>query len=254
MIKIYLLDFTGAEAAQEHRSLLPDFVTSTKNPNLRRERIFSYMLLSFAYREYCLREKADSSCAIRAKRYTSDKPEDLETAGDGSFLPKIERDGYGRPYFECRAFDFNISHDGNMAALVISDAGRVGIDIQRVSDKVSPALKAKTDALFCAGELIKIPCDSSLRNAELQLVGYSETCGIFKTEAKAFAAPDNTDFFYRWTAIEALSKADGRGLALFSRIDEAKENFTLRCALVSDKEGKSYAVSVCKRKGEDNPN
>ena len=103
MIKIYITDFNGAEADGKHLSALPDFIKNTKNPALRREREFSYMLLFYAYGNF---------------------------VSDSGALPNIERDENGKPYFSDGKIDFNISHDKDIAAVVISDEGSVGIDVQ----------------------------------------------------------------------------------------------------------------------------
>ena len=111
MIKTYLLDFSGAEADDFSASLLPSFIQETKNEILRRERFFSYLLLSYVYCE-----------------------------NFGSQMPPIVKDEYGRPYFSGSDVDFNLSHSANLAALVISDEGKVGVDVQKISDNVSEAL------------------------------------------------------------------------------------------------------------------
>ena len=49
MIKIYLLDFSGAAADGVYRTALPSYIENTQNAVLKKERIFSYILLSYAY-------------------------------------------------------------------------------------------------------------------------------------------------------------------------------------------------------------
>lgn len=219
MIKIYLLDFSGAEADGKHLSALPDFIKNTKNPALRREREFSYMLLFYAYGNF---------------------------VSDSGAVPSIERDGNGRPYFSGEKIDFNISHDKDFAAVVISDEGRVGIDIQLRSKNVSQRLIDKIFDIYNNEITSDILNEYDSLNAQIEVLQYSEKEGIFKSRTDIFAVEDSADFFSLWTFIEAISKADGRGLSLFSKILSSEKMFSLRHACVKDKNGNFYALCVCK--------
>ena len=119
MIKIYLFDFSGAEAENFTTSALPEFILQTKNASLRKERFFSYLLLSYAYRE--------------------------NSRGE---MPSIEKDGCGKPKFAGGVMDFSISHTENMAAVIISDEGEVGIDIQKFTSEVSDRLIEKVEKSY----------------------------------------------------------------------------------------------------------
>ena len=233
MIKIYLLDFTGEETPKAKLSSLPVFLEKTKNPHLRRERIFSYMLLCRAYRDVYSGGAEKNFLESGLKEY----PE----------IPEILRDENGRPYFSGTDIDFNISHDGNMAALVISDEGRVGIDIQCVSQKVSAGLKEKISKLFEDKILSDITLGSDSLSGKAWLMNYSDDEGIFDIDDTGRFTSDIRDFFSLWTAYEAISKADGRGISLFSEIDFLKEKFLLKRARVTDKLGNIYALCVCKK-------
>lgn len=221
MIKIYLLDFCGAEAAEKHLSALPSFLYDIKNPRHRRERIFSYLLLSYAYSEW-------------------------QGEGRISPLPEILRDEYGRPHFSDFELDFNLSHDGNMTALVISDEGRVGIDIAEIRDTVSDRLIGMCEEHFKNMHLSTLYSSPDRLAAEVLEMAYSKADGIYKKGEKTVTRVPISDFFSEWTTLEAISKADGRGLALVKKIDFENKEFLLRRAAVTDKGGKAYALCVCK--------
>ena len=228
MIKIYLLDFSGADANRAYRTALPSsihsYIDKTGNDLLKRERFFSYLLLSYAY------EKEFSRA-----------------------LPDIERDGYSRPYFACSCIDFNISHDGEMAAAVLSDEGKVGIDIQLCQAEVSERLIKKTEKIYSE----KIDCikkKSRELEAEIAILRYSEKGEVTYCKGDIIAPLTETDFFLKWTQIEAISKADGRGVSLFSRIDFDSDRFDLKSAKITDKNEKSYALSIAHKKSILNEN
>ena len=210
MIKTYLLDFSGAEADDFSASLLPSFIQETKNEILRRERFFSYLLLSYVYCE-----------------------------NFGSQMPCIEKDGYGRPYFPGSSIDFNLSHSANLAALVISDEGKVGVDVQKISDNVSAALVEKIKKSFSP---------IGARESK-ELVFLSASDGKISV-CDDFVVPFDNDasFFIKWTEREALSKADGRGLSYISKVNI--ENFILISQEFLRVDDSDYVVSVVKQKNQ----
>ena len=255
MIKIYLLDFSGAEAQTESFSALPDFVKNTKNPCLRRQRIFSYMLLFYAYKEYTKKKNVpapslyDNDCLQKEKinSPSSDK-------NSINRIPKVERDRNGRPYFLDLDIDFNLSHDGEMAALVISDEGRVGIDIQRHIEDVSQKLKDKASEIYeNKGIYALLDKDAGL-NAEIECLKYSEGEGLSKENADIVELGQSCDFFSLWTCIEAISKADGGGLSLLSGIDFKDGAFSFLRAGVKDKSKNSYTLFVCAKRSKKQSN
>ena len=222
MIKIFLLDFSGADEDAYRLSALPDFVGETKNSALRREREFAYSLLSYAYRK-CFSED----------------------------MPQIEKTELSRPYFSDKSVDFNLSHNENMVALVISDEGRVGIDVEKISDKISERLKDKVDKLY----LEKL--DIFTQGTE----EISEEIKLFRVEKDGFYESYNADFckyklekevdfFEKWTLIEAISKADGGGISSFSKLNWNIGNVSLKKAVIFDREGGKYALAVIMLKGD----
>jgi 4'-phosphopantetheinyl transferase len=97
----------------------------------------------------------------------------------------IERDRYGRPMIQgndCELVDLNVSRTRSCCALILSRGGRCGIDIE----DVDPAIVSSDLVRFITSDM-----------------------------AEAARIHENpTDFFVRWTQVEAMLKADGRGLSL----------------------------------------
>jgi len=215
MIKIYLLDFSGADSGEKSLSALPEYIEKTKNPKLRRERIFSYMLLSLASREW------------------------LDTP-----IEEIKRDENGRPFFPGAEIDFNLSHDEGMAALVISDEGRVGIDVQSKAASVSEKLIKKYEEIFERYNLSSM--ESRLSAFKITIFSLSDK-GIKKSDVSLSDIQEPLDFYDKWTQLEAISKADGRGLSALFGADFSNEKFLIGQACVDDKCGNTYSLCVSKR-------
>jgi 4'-phosphopantetheinyl transferase len=105
----------------------------------------------------------------------------LQQLQPGLNLAQLNYTGYGRPYFDGR-LDFNISHSGDYVTCIISDEGRVGIDIEKIQAVDINAYKNQ----FNADEWQQVV--EAWRNGHYRL-------------------------FYRyWTLKEAAVKADGRGM------------------------------------------
>jgi len=107
--------------------------------------------------------------------------EGLRRCGRPAHLENLIRDGAGRPFLDGE-MDLNISHSGDYAVCAISPAGRVGIDIEKVR---------------------------SIDVADFQRQMTSD-----QWEA-ILASEDRVETFFRlWTQKEAVTKADGRGIAI----------------------------------------
>ncbi|WP_050770651.1 4'-phosphopantetheinyl transferase family protein [Chlorobium ferrooxidans] len=107
----------------------------------------------------------------------------------------ISRDSFGKPFLdmdECRGIDLSLSHTKGMVAVALSNAGRVGVDVEEVDHEQVPRSDLAAYGL------------SAEERGRLESMGSAE-----RSEA----------FIELWTAREAVAKADGRGLSLpFSSI------------------------------------
>ena len=97
------------------------------------------------------------------------------------YLNYIEFDKYGRPYLE-HDIDFSISHSGEYVICAITDAGKLGVDIERIK-----------------------PIDLS----DFERYMTPEQWKKIKEDSNEYK------IFYRyWTIKESVLKADGRGLSI----------------------------------------
>lgn len=96
-------------------------------------------------------------------------------------LQQLQYTKYGRPFLP-GAPDFNISHSGHRVICAIAPYGRVGVDLEAITD-----------------------------------VNIDDLCRVFAPEEwnaiRSSVSPINT-FYQFWTAKESLIKADGRGLTV----------------------------------------
>jgi 4'-phosphopantetheinyl transferase len=103
----------------------------------------------------------------------------LADAGFGGSLSDLQYTAKGRPYL-ANGPHFNISHSGNRVVCVLSEGGRIGIDLEKVSDLPFHDFKTQFS---------------------------DREWDIILNEAKPLAS-----FYHYWTAKESVLKADGRGL------------------------------------------
>jgi len=103
-------------------------------------------------------------------------------AYDPSILGNLQYDSENRPYIREHSIDFNISHSHHSVGCCFSTTGRVGLDIEKITD---------------------INIDDFKHH-----INESEFAKITSSRDPAIA------FFQYWTKLEAVIKADGRGLQI----------------------------------------
>ena len=122
--------------------------------------------------------------------------------------------GNRKPRWEGTKGDFNLSHSAALIACAVSEAGRVGIDCERIRTINSPALLRR----------IQSPLDRTSSDA------------------------DPRTFFHLWTQKEAVIKAEGNGGVWDMRhvsVDDAKADYRdLRWYLYSVACGDDYVTHI----------
>jgi 4'-phosphopantetheinyl transferase len=116
----------------------------------------------------------------------------LQERGLPGDLGELRMTSYGRPYL-VDGPDFNISHSGNRVVCVVGDQGRVGIDLEEIR--------------------------------ELDIVDFKDQFSEKEWKTIIDSPVPLRTFYHYWTAKEALSKADGRGLNLSLAEDLRIDNF-----------------------------
>ena len=143
--------------------------------------------------------------------------------------PIIEKNEYGKPYFVDGSCHFSISHGKGLAAVLLSDEGECGVDIE---PEIEENRAKKIDTRFLCDRLPVRPLkrDIELRHEltgganaqepkpsgeveiqELELAGEVKIQGV---EVESF---DKMPITAKWTVLEAVLKMSGEGFAAFSK-------------------------------------
>lgn len=124
--------------------------------------------------------------------------------------PKIVRNEHGKPYIEECGVYFSISHSDGAAAVVISDEGECGIDLQH---EISPERAERLQRRFFTDLTVKSE----------NIGGKYYFCRPADDEAELceITLPSADDSFTaKWTLAESLMKMHGRGFADASAVGE----------------------------------
>ena len=227
MIRLYITDFS--ELADVPPSINVEQRTSAS--------FAAYMSLEVLY-EVCFRER----------------------------MPKIKRTEHGKPYFDenPHCVHFSISHTETHAVALLTDEGECGVDIE---EEVSSSRAATIERRFLSGidfslasfntrpEIIaaRLPSPLGARElceltprmpvTELDRVAYQrgerELCELWIT--------NGLEPISRWTLLEAVLKADGRGFAAYKSVGEIIPSCTARHYVFTDN-GKSFYISLAIKK------
>ncbi len=120
--------------------------------------------------------KSDTDKAISLLSHLLAKSEASKALGIPFDSVVFSENEYGKPYIENAPYHFSISHSGNLIAF-ISHTSPVGIDVQKINDSVSPALR------------------------------------FFTPNEKSYVSDDHLRFYEVWTKKEAYIKMLGTGLS-----------------------------------------
>ena len=123
-------------------------------------------------------------------------------------LPEVRFDPNGKPSFANSPLHFSLSHSGNLAAVLISEAP-CGVDVEQLRPEVAARLKAR--------------CLSDAERAR------------------------DCDFFELWTKKECIAKLDGSGMTAHpGNIDtlDTRWNHRFFTTRVCDDLGQEYALSA----------
>jgi 4'-phosphopantetheinyl transferase len=99
---------------------------------------------------------------------------------EGASLDHLRMDSFGRPSMEGCRLDFNLSHSGDYVVCAVAAQGRVGIDVEQLR--------------------------------EIQLGDFQDILAPSACKRIRSATSRQQAFFREWTRLEAVLKADGRGL------------------------------------------
>lgn len=232
MIYAAVLDVTELDVGcEKYVAVLPNGVKkrieNTADTAVRKLRIGAYFMLSVLYEEL-----------------------------SGEKMPEILYTDDGKPYFRGASdkYTFGISHDGELAAVAVSDSGdEVGVDIQAVpkrslhfekiaerffaplgkKDKVSQENAAQGDGAVCLDERFFSAYGDRI---------CEETAESF-CEKSLTADEAASNFIARWSVLEALLKLSGGGFGELSDAGEIAKRAKTRTVRI--KRGKrEYSFTV----------
>ena len=182
-------------------------------------------------------------------------------------MPHIIYTGGGKPGFESdndnktlhKTPKFNISHDGSISAVVITDDGfDAGIDVQTTSKRSIDYKQIEkrffshiTDLqnnVFIEG----LQGDVNINNICVQIVYYVYKNGeLFQVPCDVFLSKSENDeneemqFLAKWTILESVLKASGEGFGAISLAERIfAESKSLTAAFVRNKTTYLLSVSV----------
>ena len=190
----------------------------------------------------------------------SDSPEGDITHG-GIIDFSLRRGEFGKPEFEHLNISFSISHRGDDVAILLSDEGEVGVDLECLIDEkravgiesrflreiypeggeihnielVSAALSADGEKI----EIEKMGCDSIPKNP----TDFTKWRENDNYNLHIWQISPSFDITSRWTALEAVMKLTGKGFADFPRAAEiiGASRVISFCAVRRERE---YRISV----------
>ena len=173
---------------------------------------------------------------------------------ENSALPETVKGKFGKPRFVCGAPQFNIAHEGNLAAVIVSEDKEVGIDLQSLPHGLTSREKIEQ-------RLTKIirDCDyyftrggaSEPENAEIlffeaegedKIKPSANRKGIsIHGEPQTLSAGD-ADFLREWSELEALMKLSGGGFSDVGKIPEILATASIKTLWICDTGGVEYAL------------
>ena len=165
-------------------------------------------------------------------------------------LRAILRDEYGKPHDSRSGFDFSISHRGGIAALLLSDEGAVGVDIEvHLSDERIERVGKRFLSGFSPEE--GEPFGLSLCFARLDELGkpnvIEKISDIDNNYLHIESISPKKDNYSAWTAMESLLKLSGRGFGDYTRLSEISEASRVLSYRFEYK-GFEYTLSLAKYK------
>lgn len=152
--------------------------------------------------------------------------------------PVIEKNEYGKPYFEGGECHFSISHGKGLCAVLLTDEGECGVDIE---PEIEENRAKKIDTRFLSDRL---PVRPLKRDIELRL----ELTGGVKIQSVEAESFDKMPITAKWTVLEAVLKMSGEGFAAFSKRLEIAEGAGTKTLLFANENRAFYVTVAVKNK------
>lgn len=153
----------------------------------------------------------------------------------------IEKAEFGKLKFTKtdKNIKFSFSHSAQILVLCVSDEGEVGVDVEKVDSKVH-----KGAARFLEGFY---PTTLPLLSTEVfEVTELPHTVGrVAKTALEEVFSEDS--FLLRWTALEAVLKMSGEGLAAYKSAASLLPFINLSSGIYTSKNSDKYLITLAKK-------
>lgn len=160
-------------------------VTETKNSELRLERALAYSLLNFV------------------------------TAEEEVYFTE-----QGKPRLKSGEKYTSISHTGGACAVIVSDDGEVGIDIEAATEEAVTRSKKAMARFFPFANLNPSKLsDLAVDDVSIHYMSFKDD-GITEDETSGYTVTEYSGPLYFWVSAEALLKADGRGFSAAGEVEK----------------------------------
>lgn len=176
----------------------------------------------------------------------------------------LERGKDGKPKFSSLPIFFNISHRGGAVAIILSDEGEVGVDIEEpIDEKRASGIEARflkgfspEDGRITEVELIyasmskcgkiemmkKLECSDDIPKSDTP-IKCAENADYDNNNLQILRISPSLDVTSRWTALEAVIKLSGGGFADFPRVKTLTKNSRIGSYRIFYRD-KEYSVSL----------
>ena len=183
---------------------------------------------------------------------------------EGSYDLTLERGKDGKPKFSSLPIFFNISHRGGAVAILLSDEGEVGVDLEEpIDEKRASGIEARflkgfspEDGRITEVELIyasmskcgkiemmkKLECSDDIPKSDTP-IKCAENADYDNNNLQISRIYPSLDVTSRWTALEAVIKLSGGGFADFPRVKTLTENSRIGSYRIFYRD-KEYSVSL----------
>ena len=214
---------------------LHDYINKAKSGALYRSRLSAYSLLFFALADF-LDRSAELGAAISSLQSEKTTPSEkrisisdygafpeLKSGACADFLEiRLSFDERGKPYLERDGERFpveiSLSHTDSLAAVILSDEGEVGVDIETEIEE--DRAERLADRFFSSG--ISVEKRGSLRSLYTLFEGAvsvfepsKEGCSQNPSDAEE---NHSISFTERWVLCEAILKCEGGGFGSLTRL------------------------------------
>ena len=212
MLRIYISEIGDIPSAKDKEILdnlnesLQKRALSAKNDKAKREKIFTYALLTEAL---------------------------LHSGYAGDIILAEEK--HGKPQLDGGVYKISLSHTDKLCAVAISDEGEVGIDAEEISgeEKTKAAVKR-----FLNDFSPSLNFSQGVKIYDFDFIKSSFT----KCKIDPIREAGPSSFTVLWTAAEALLKCDGGGFASLPSLEKIESESLIYSFTVREKYSVSLAI------------